>query len=75
MAVLGDFSGRYKPIEWAERAIGAYKEFAADRIVAEVNNGGEMVENTIRMVDENVPFTAVRASRGKVMRAEPVAES
>jgi Terminase RNaseH-like domain len=40
--------------------------------VAEVNNGGEMVENTIRMVDSNMPFTAVRASRGKVTRAEPV---
>jgi hypothetical protein len=43
-----------------------------DRIVAEVNNGGEMVESTIRMVDENVPYTAVHASRGKVIRAEPV---
>jgi phage terminase large subunit-like protein len=38
-----------------------------------VNNGGEMVEATIRMVDENVSFNAVRASRGKVVRAEPVA--
>jgi phage terminase large subunit-like protein len=43
-----------------------------DRIVAETNNGGEMVENTIRMVDPNIPFTAMRASRGKVTRAEPV---
>jgi phage terminase large subunit-like protein len=71
--VLGDFSGRYKPIEWAQRAIGAYREFSADRIVAEVNNGGEMVEATIRMVDPDIPFTALRASRGKVIRAEPVA--
>jgi phage terminase large subunit-like protein len=71
--VLGDYSGRYSPIEWAQRAIRAYREHEADRIVAEVNNGGEMVEATLHMVDPNVPFTAVRASRGKVVRAEPVA--
>ena len=45
----------------------------ADRIVAEVNNGGDMVEATIRMVDPNVSYAAVRATRGKVVRAEPVA--
>jgi phage terminase large subunit-like protein len=56
-----------------ETAISAYRTHRADRIVAEVNNGGEMVEATLRMVDPNVPFTAVRASRGKVTRAEPVA--
>jgi phage terminase large subunit-like protein len=44
-----------------------------DRIVAEVNNGGDMVRATLRMVDPNVAFTAVRASRGKIVRAEPVA--
>jgi predicted phage terminase large subunit-like protein len=71
--VLSDVSGRYLPPEWARAAIGAYRTHQADRIVAEVNNGGEMVEATIRMVDPNVPFTAVRASRGKVTRAEPVA--
>jgi phage terminase large subunit-like protein len=71
--VLADQSGRYPPIEWARLAIAAYKKHEADRIVAEVNNGGEMVEATIRMVDTNVPFTAVHATRGKVVRAEPVA--
>ena len=45
----------------------------ADRIVAEVNNGGDMVGATLRMLDPNVAFTAVRASRGKIVRAEPVA--
>jgi phage terminase large subunit-like protein len=45
----------------------------ADRVVAEVNNGGDMVGATLRMIDPNVAFTAVRASRGKVVRAEPVA--
>ncbi len=77
--VLADLSGRYTPIEWAQRAIRAYCEHSADRIVAEVNNGGDMVEATLRMVAKgmdpplDVPFTAVRASRGKVVRAEPVA--
>jgi phage terminase large subunit-like protein len=71
--VLADISGRYAPIEWANIAITAYRRHSADRIVAEVNNGGDMVEATLRMVDKNVPFTAVRASRGKVVRAEPVA--
>ncbi len=71
--VLADASGRYQPTEWARTAVSAYHAHAADRIVAEVNNGGEMVEATLRMIDRNVPFTAVRASRGKLARAEPVA--
>ena len=54
-------------------AIAAYRTHRADRIVAEVNNGGDMVGATLRMVDRNVAFTAVRASRGKIVRAEPVA--
>jgi phage terminase large subunit-like protein len=54
-------------------AITAYATHRADRIVAEVNNGGDMVGATLRMVDPNVAFSAVRASRGKVVRAEPVA--
>ena len=70
--VLADCSGRYQPIEWAKIAITAYRTHGCDRIVAEVNNGGEMVEATLRMVEPNVPFTAVRASRGKATRAEPV---
>jgi len=71
--VLADISGRYPPTEWARLAIAAYRTHRADRIVAEVNNGGDMVGATLRMVDPNVAFTAVRASRGKVVRAEPVA--
>jgi phage terminase large subunit-like protein len=69
--VLADVSGRYQPIEWARLAIAAYRTNGADRIVAEVNNGGDMVEATLRAVDPNIPFTAVRASRGKATRAEP----
>jgi predicted phage terminase large subunit-like protein len=71
--VLADLSGHYTPTEWARAAVAAHRAHAADRIVAEINNGGEMVEATLRVVDPGVPFTAVHAARGKVARAEPVA--
>jgi predicted phage terminase large subunit-like protein len=71
--VLADVSGRYAPTEWARTAIAAFAAHGADRVVAEVNNGGEMVEATLRVVDPGVPYTAVHAARGKVARAEPVA--
>lgn len=71
--VLADASGRYRPEEWARKAIALYREFDADRIIAEVNNGGDMVEAVIRAQAQHVPVTKVRASRGKVTRAEPVA--
>ena len=71
--VVADQSGRYAPTDWARTAIGLYRQYKADRVVAEVNNGGDMVEATIRMVDPNVSYAKVHASRGKVMRAEPVA--
>jgi phage terminase large subunit-like protein len=71
--VLADESGRYAPTEWARKAISLYRRHQADRIVAEVNNGGDMVEATVRMVDPNVAYNAVRATRGKAVRAEPVA--
>ena len=61
--VLADISGRYPPTEWARLAIAAYRTHRADRIVAEVNNGGDMVGATLRMVDPNVAFTAVRLAR------------
>lgn len=71
--VLEDLSGRYAPHEWASKAIEAYRRHKADRIIAEVNNGGAMVEATIRAIDSSVPFKAVHATRGKVVRAEPIA--
>ena len=71
--VIADQSGRYAPTEWARSAIALYRQHRADRIVAEVNNGGDMVEATLRMVDSNVAYRAVHASRGKLIRAEPVA--
>jgi phage terminase large subunit-like protein len=71
--VLADRSCRLSPDGWARRAVGAYAEFKADRIVAEVNNGGDLVEHTLRTVERAVPFKKVHASRGKAIRAEPVA--
>jgi predicted phage terminase large subunit-like protein len=71
--VLADESGRHRPEEWARRAIALYHFHRADCIVAEVNNGGEMVGAVIRAQAPNIPFKSVHASRGKVTRAEPVA--
>ena len=59
--------------EWAARAINIYHRFGADRIVAEVNQGGDLVGDLIRQNDPLVAFSPVRATRGKVARAEPVA--
>lgn len=71
--VLADESGKYRPEEWARRAISLYHSLDADRIVGEVNQGGDMVETTLRAQDSSIPFKAVRATRGKAVRAEPVA--
>lgn len=70
--VLADRSGVMAPREWAQKAIQAYREFEADVIVAEVNQGGEMIESVLRSVDPTIPFRAVRATRGKYIRAEPI---
>lgn len=61
------------PLEWARAAVAAYKEFEADRIVAEVNQGGDLVTTVVHQVDPDVPIATVRATRGKWTRAEPVA--
>jgi len=71
--VLDDQSGRYTPKEWASRAVNAYYHYHADRIIGEVNNGGDMIEATLRQVSESVSYKSVSATRGKVVRAEPVA--
>jgi phage terminase large subunit-like protein len=76
--LLEDASGRYSPEGWAKKAIWLYDKWQADRIIAERNFGGAMVENTIRMACKDaqrsspVPFSEVVASRGKTVRAEPV---
>jgi phage terminase large subunit-like protein len=71
--VLADLSGQYSPDSWARVAVKLYHDLKADRIVAEINNGGDMVENTLRNVDINIPYTGVHATKGKAVRAEPVA--
>ncbi|MFZ1922692.1 MAG: terminase family protein [Xanthobacteraceae bacterium] len=70
--VLDDISGVMAPHEWANRAIALLAARRGDRIVAEINNGGEMVEHTLRTIDPMVSFRSVWASRGKIARAEPI---
>jgi phage terminase large subunit-like protein len=71
--LLGDYTIKGSPNEWATKAVQAYYEHDADCIVAEVNQGGDMVASTIHAVDKSVKVVSVRATRGKVVRAEPVA--
>ena len=71
--VLADRTCMLSPHGWASEAIRAYKEFEADRVVAEKNQGGDMVSHTIRTVAPSAPIKLVHASRGKHTRAEPIA--
>lgn len=71
--VLEDLSGRYSPATWGQIAVNAYYRWKADRIVAETNKGGDLVESIVRSSDPHVSYKEVRATRGKVTRAEPVA--
>jgi phage terminase large subunit-like protein len=64
---------RATPAQWADRAVGLYHTLGADRLVAEVNQGGDMVTTVVREADAAVPVVPVRATRGKWVRAEPVA--
>ncbi|MBY0280584.1 MAG: phage terminase large subunit [Alphaproteobacteria bacterium] len=71
--VLEDLSGKYSPAEWGRRVVKAYHKHKADRVVAEVNQGGDMVKSIIHSLDPTTSYKAVRASRGKITRAEPIA--
>jgi phage terminase large subunit-like protein len=71
--VLADRTCKLSPDGWGRVAVNAYREFKADRIVAERNFGGAMVQHVIRSVDSSVSYRDVTASRGKIARAEPVA--
>jgi phage terminase large subunit-like protein len=71
--VLADESLRATPLGWASRAVTSYLANKADRIIGEANNGGDLIEQTIRTVNDRVSYTKVTASRGKQTRAEPVA--
>ena len=70
--ILEDLSLRGSPGEWALAVVNAFKRHQADRIIAEVNNGGDLVESIIRTIDPHISFKAVRATRGKLIRAEPI---
>lgn len=70
--VLEDGTIRGNPEDWARKAINLYRKWEADKIVAEKNQGGLMVESTLKAVDRSVPVKLVHASRGKVTRAEPI---
>ena len=72
--VLADLTTQGEtPGEWSARVVAAYRRFAANRVVAEINNGGEMVAEVLRQNDPNLPVRNVTATRGKFLRAEPVA--
>jgi len=71
--ILADRTCKLSPDGWGRRAVDAYHEFKADRLIAERNFGGAMCEHVIRSIDPNVPYREVTASRGKVARAEPAA--
>lgn len=70
---LQDLSGRYKPEDWAKIVVSAYHRWGANAVVVEDNNGGDMVETVIRMVDPEIPIIRVHAKHGKRVRAEPIA--
>jgi predicted phage terminase large subunit-like protein len=71
--VLDDASGKYRPNDWGKKVVQKFHEFQADRVVAEVNQGGDLVSEMIKSFDRCIPYSAVRASRGKITRAEPIA--
>jgi phage terminase large subunit-like protein len=70
--VFEDLSGIYTPQEWAGKVLFAYEKHKADRIIAEVNNGGDMVETILRNYEKNISYDSVHATKGKFTRAEPV---
>lgn len=70
--VLEDATMKGTPRSCMAKAVSLYNRWSADRIVAEVNNGADYISSVLRTVDPNVPFSAVRATRGKFVRAEPI---
>jgi len=70
--VWRDLSGVYKPNEWGAKVVNAFHDEKADCTIAEVNNGGDLVESNIKNIDRNVKVKKLHANRGKLLRAEPV---
>ena len=71
--ILNDMSGKYTPDAWAKKTVETYESYNADKVIAEVNNGGDLVERVVKTQDANVSYKSVRATRGKFVRAEPIA--
>lgn len=71
--VLADDTCHLKPAGWAKQVVRSFNLNAADRVIGETNNGGEMVEAVLRTENKDIPYKEVHASRGKAMRAEPIA--
>lgn len=71
--ILADRSCRVNPLEWGREVIKLYRELKADRVIGEVNNGGDLIRTMLCELSPGLPFQAVSARRGKVLRAEPVA--
>lgn len=71
--VLADYSIKASPLEWAKRVVEAYDAHQADSVVVEVNNGGDMIPTLLRQVRPSLPIREVRATKGKRLRAEPIA--
>ena len=70
--VLNDSTLQGSPLDWARAVVRVFHAKKADRVIGEVNNGGDLVEVNLRTVDRTIPFRAVHASRGKAIRAEPI---
>jgi predicted phage terminase large subunit-like protein len=70
--IIEDATMKGSPEAWMRKAVEMYKKHKCDRVIAETNNGGDMIEALLRQVDANVPYRKVTASRGKKVRAEPI---
>lgn len=71
--VLNDLSLSDTPNEWGKKIVEGYKKHHADRVIAETNNGGALIEALLRSLDQNISYKGIHAKRGKYVRAEPVA--
>jgi len=70
--IIEDATMKGSPEAWMRKAVEMYRKHKCDRVIAETNNGGDMIEALLRQVDANVPYRKVTASRGKKVRAEPI---
>ena len=71
--VLEDASCQEAPLDWCRAVVDLYYKYDADRVIGEVNNGGDLIESLMRTVDRDISYRSVRATHGKITRAEPIA--